>query len=238
MDCKIQWQCTSTCSCDFSLAVALDVWWCSRVLIPPLNCISNRSSPSIHQGLLFRNPDHLCTRVVQTVGKLFYPKPLRRSFADYICVTVCQGLPGLVRYPATKKYIGWMGSIQISKQHSLPIPVSDVCHKWTIIPRHTQSMIACNILTEYFWFRIALWECCYVNISFRRDVSSVYLMNFIAAIIMKFGIRQWFNMTLVHCQSYPYIIELLPVLSVLHLTAILDEHQPDVELNMQSTLFF
>ena len=48
MDCKIQWQCTSTCSCDFSLTVALDVWWCSRVLIPPLNCIYNPSSPSIH----------------------------------------------------------------------------------------------------------------------------------------------------------------------------------------------
>ena len=31
------------------------------------------------------------------------------------------------------------------------------------IPRHTQSMIAYMILTEYFWEfqgKIALWECC------------------------------------------------------------------------------
>ena len=30
-------------------------------------------------------------------------------------------------------------------------------------PRHTQSMIAYRILTEYFWelqWKVALWECC------------------------------------------------------------------------------
>ena len=31
------------------------------------------------------------------------------------------------------------------------------------IPRHTQSMIAYTIVTEYFWkykSKVALWECC------------------------------------------------------------------------------
>ena len=161
----------------FSLAVALDVLWCSRVLIPPLNCIFNPSSPSIH---------HVYCSGIQTICLLALSRLQvnfsTRSPAKKLCwLYLCDFLPGLARYPTTKKYVGQMGSIQISKQHSLPIPVSDVCHKWTIIPRHTQSMIACNTSTEYFWFRIALWECCYVNISFRRDVSSVYLMNFIGA---------------------------------------------------------